>query len=252
MDRKTALSYVVTGLATLIFNPALKTTSLLSGLKKDQYLSPKDIFEQIYPFSLPELVYSYSGLEPAIDKETMIIHHTKHHQGYINKLNAALKEVPALQKASLLTLVEQWKASPEESQLAIRNHGGGHLNHAIFWNTLTDSPKKPSTEMNSLLVRDFGGYEEFNKAFSEVAKSVFGSGWAWLVTDAKGSLSITTTTNQDNPISSGIYPILGLDVWEHAYYLNYQNRRSDYIQSWFALINWDMVFQFYQYFLNTQ
>jgi len=251
MDRKEALSYVGTGLASLILSPALKTTTIFTNHRADSYLLPKDIFEQKYPFSLPELPYSYSSLEPAIDAETMTFHYTKHHQGYVNKLNSAVKSTSSMQEKSLLTIVKQWDETPKSTRNAVRNNGGGHLNHAIYWNTLSISETIPSSKMATLLEKEFGGFDTFTQSFTDAATSVFGSGWAWLVTDKKGTLSIKITSNQDNPLSSGYYPILGLDVWEHAYYLNYQNKRGDYIQSWFRRINWDMVEQFYQYFNKT-
>ncbi len=251
MNRKKALSYIGTGLASLLLKPALSISSTSKGFSRTNYLSPDAIFEQTYPFSLPELPFSYSALNNAIDTETMTIHHTKHHQGYVNKLNAALKNTPGLHVNTLLTVVKQWDKSPESVRNAVRNNGSGHLNHTLFWNTLSETRTEPSTNMQTMLKRDFDGYETFTENFSDAASSVFGSGWAWLVLNNQRTLSIITTPNQDNPLSEGYYPILGLDVWEHAYYLNYQNKRKEYIQSWFGLINWNMVERFYQYFNNA-
>ena len=189
--------------------------------------------------TLPELSYGYDALEPFIDARTMEIHHTKHHQTYIDKLNAALNGHDALQRLSVEQLVRNLNEVPEAIRTAVRNHGGGHANHSFFWPLLKQgvAPGGPAMEA---IVKRFGSQEKFKEDFSNAAALLFGSGWAWLVVD-RGELEIVTTPNQDSPLSQGKIPIIGLDVWEHAYYLKYQNRRPDYIAAFFNVINWDRV-----------
>lgn len=196
------------------------------------------------PFTLPELGYSYNALEPHIDAKTMEIHHTKHHAAYVNGLNTALNGKPYKDKASTL---EDIIAMVEPEDAAVRNNAGGHWNHSMFWKWISPGgSKSPSDRMKQVITESFGSMEEFEKQFSDAAKSRFGSGWAWLAVDSNKKLFITSTPNQDNPLMKKIVaktgtPILGLDVWEHAYYLNYQNRRPDYIMAFFGIINWDVV-----------
>lgn len=189
--------------------------------------------------TLPELTYAYDALEPYIDARTMEIHHTKHHQTYIDKLNAALSDFPDLQQESPEGLLKNLNAVPEQIRTAVRNHGGGHANHSFFW-PLLKKDVSFSGEIADAVKESFGGYEQFNQQFSNAATLLFGSGWAWLTLDG-GKLEIVTTANQDSPLSQGKTPILGLDVWEHAYYLKYQNRRPDYIEAFFNVINWEQV-----------
>ncbi len=189
--------------------------------------------------TLPKLDYAYSALEPFIDARTMEIHHTKHHQTYIDKLNAALKGQEAFEKLSVEKLVRDLNAVPEAIRTAVRNHGGGHANHSFFWPTLKRGGK-PGGPVVEAIAKKFGSFDKFREDFSNAAALLFGSGWAWLVAN-KGELEITTTPNQDSPISQGKTPILGIDVWEHAYYLTYQNRRPEYIAAFFNVINWDKV-----------
>ena len=193
-------------------------------------------------FTLPALPYAYDALEPAIDARTMEIHHTKHHQTYVNNLNAALEGHADLAAKSIEDLVANLKDLPESIQTAVRNNGGGHFNHSFFWESL----QAPSAEaaipasLKSRLEADFGSVEAFKEAFAKAAATRFGSGWAWLV-DRDGHLEVLSTANQDTPLELGLKPLLGLDVWEHAYYLHYQNRRPDYIQAFFSVVNWDKV-----------
>jgi Fe-Mn family superoxide dismutase len=189
--------------------------------------------------TLPKLDYAYSALEPFIDARTMEIHHTKHHQTYVDKLNAALKEHEALEKLSVEELIRDLNAVPEAIRTAVRNHGGGHANHSFFWPTLKRGGRVGGPVADAI-ARKFGNFDKFREDFSNTAALLFGSGWAWLVLN-KGELEITTTPNQDSPISQGKTPILGIDVWEHAYYLTYQNRRPEYIAAFFNVINWDKV-----------
>lgn len=197
--------------------------------------------------TLPKLNYSYDALEPEIDALTMEIHHTKHHQAYINNLNAALEKHPDFQKVDLVDIVKGLDQLPDDIKMAVRNNGGGHLNHTLFWETLAPATgQMPTGELKDAIDRDFGSFDNLKTELDNAAKTRFGSGWAWLVVNVDGTLEVLSTPNQDNPYSLGKTPILGIDVWEHAYYLNYQNRRPDYIASWFKVINWDQVLTNYQ------
>jgi superoxide dismutase, Fe-Mn family len=188
---------------------------------------------------LPALPYAYNALEPFIDEQTMQIHHTKHHQTYVDKLNAALEGHDDLQKKSAEDLLQNLSSIPEKIRTAVRNHGGGHANHSFFWPLLWKEVVFGG-EVAAAIKAKFGDYDEFKEQFSNAAALLFGSGWTWLVVN-KGELEITTTSNQDSPLSQGHIPILGLDVWEHAYYLKYQNRRPEYITAFFNVINWEKV-----------
>lgn len=190
---------------------------------------------------LPKLPYEYSALEPYIDETTMTIHHTKHHQAYINNLNAALEKYPELQEKSVEDLVRNLDNLPDDIRTAVRNNGGGHLNHSWFWNWMAKPEgQTPDGALLAAIEKKFGSLDGFRDAFAKAAAGRFGSGWAWLVVTG-GELEIVSTANQDNPITEGKHPILGLDVWEHAYYLKYQNRRPDYIKEWFNVVNWSAV-----------
>lgn len=191
-------------------------------------------------FILPELGYEYNALEPYIDARTMEIHHTKHHKGYTDKFNSALEKKPELFEKSAEEIIASLEQLPEHIKSAVRNNGGGYVNHSLFWTVLKKDV--PFTgEIKIAIERDFGSFEEFKKQFSNAAKTQFGSGWAWLVKDKNGKLTVTSTGNQDSPLTQGLTPILCLDVWEHAYYLHYQNKRPDYIESFFNIINWNEV-----------
>lgn len=193
------------------------------------------------PFKLPPLPYDYDALEPYFDATTMHLHHDKHHAAYVNNLNAAIANHPDLASKSVTDLVANLSIVPEEIRTAVRNQGGGHANHSFWWLTLS---KSGGTEPKAYLAKDiaatFGSYSAFQERFSKAATSVFGSGWAWL-TLADGKLQVETTPNQDSPLTVGHTPILGIDVWEHSYYLKYQNRRPEYIAAFFKVINWDYV-----------
>lgn len=193
--------------------------------------------------TLPDLPYAHDALEPHIDARTMEIHHGKHHQGYVNNLNKALEGHSELAGKSVEELVANLSSLPESIRGAVRNNGGGHLNHSLFWPTLSpNGGGAPSGELAAAIDRDLGGFDKFKETFAGAAGTRFGSGWAWLVVDG-GKLAVTSTPNQDNPLTEGKTPILGLDVWEHAYYLNYQNRRPDYVGAWWNVVNWDQVAQ---------
>ena len=193
-------------------------------------------------FKLPKLPYDYSALESDIDTKTMVIHHDKHHKAYVDNLNKALEGHPDLQSKSAIDLVQNLDAVPDDIRTAVRNNGGGHVNHSMFW--LSMSPKgggAPSGQLGDAINTAFGSFDDFKTQFSQAAATRFGSGWAWLVVGADGNLQVTSTPNQDNPITTGLIPLVGLDVWEHAYYLNYQNRRPDYISAWWNVVDWDYV-----------
>lgn len=192
--------------------------------------------------TLPALAYAYDALEPHIDALTMEIHHSRHHQTYINNLNAALADHPELAALPVEELLARFDSLPVQVQGAVRNHGGGHANHSLFWRVM--SPQgggEPTGELAAAIQRDLGGLEAFKQAFTQAALSRFGSGWAWLVVDRSGKLQVVSSANQDSPLQDGLVPILGLDVWEHAYYLKYQNKRPDYIAAFYKVIDWNEV-----------
>ncbi|MFP9126865.1 superoxide dismutase [Niallia sp. BSM11] len=192
-------------------------------------------------FSLPQLPYAYDALEPHIDKETMNIHHTKHHNTYVTNLNNALEGNAELLSKTVDQIVSNLDAVPEAARTAVRNNGGGHANHSLFWEVISpNGGGQPSGDLASAIDSKFGSYENFKEEFAKAATTRFGSGWAWLVVN-NGELEVTSTPNQDSPLMEGKTPILGLDVWEHAYYLNYQNRRPEYINAFFNVINWEEV-----------
>jgi superoxide dismutase, Fe-Mn family len=192
-------------------------------------------------FSLPALPYAYDALEPHIDARTMEIHHTKHHQAYVNNLNAAIEKAPELANKSLDDLMRGINSVPEAVRTAVRNNGGGHWNHSMFWELMgANKGGEPTGKLADAIKSAFGDFSKFKEQFAAAGAGRFGSGWAWLINDG-GKLSITSTPNQDNPLMDGKTAILGLDVWEHAYYLKYQNRRPDYITAWWNVVNWDAV-----------
>jgi Fe-Mn family superoxide dismutase len=197
-------------------------------------------------FELPKLNYSYDSLEPYIDSRTMEIHYTKHHATYVNKLNEALEKHPELMNKDLEDLLKDLDNIPSDIRTTVRNNGGGHYNHTLFWSIMgPNGSRKPIGKLAQRIDEVFGSFDKFKLEFSDSALNRFGSGWAWLVLDKYGHLSIISTPNQDNPIMIGLYPILGIDVWEHAYYLKYQNRRAEYIESWWNVVNWEEVEKHY-------
>jgi len=196
-------------------------------------------------FELPELPYAYDALEPTIDKETMNIHHTKHHNTYVTNLNAALEGHNDLQNKSIEDLVSDLNAVPEDIRTAVRNNGGGHANHSLFWKILSPSGGgAPSGELADKINEKFGSFDNFKEEFQKAAATRFGSGWAWLAVN-NGEVEVMSTPNQDSPLMEGKTPILGLDVWEHAYYLKYQNRRPEYAKAFWDKVNWDQVTENY-------
>jgi superoxide dismutase, Fe-Mn family len=228
----------------------LKSTAVLgiSGVvSKLSFLEAKaatpaitSTIEQSAPFQLPALPYSFDALEPHIDKMTMEIHHDKHHAAYVTNLNKAL-EGTELAKQKLEDILKNISKAP----VAVRNNGGGHYNHSMFWNLLSAKGGAPTTQVSTAITKKFGSLDKFKDEFSKAAKDRFGSGWAWLIVDSSGELKVTSTPNQDNPLMDVVEvkgtPILGLDVWEHAYYLKYQNKRPDYIAAFWNIVNWDEV-----------
>jgi Fe-Mn family superoxide dismutase len=194
-----------------------------------------------YPYSLPALPYDFGALEPHIDAQTMQIHHGKHHNAYVTNLNAALEKAPELQKKSLPEILGNLNAVPEAIRGAVRNNGGGHWNHSAFWRLMApQAGGAPKGKVADLITASFGGLDKFKEQLAAAAMGRFGSGWAWLVADGS-KLAIMSTPNQDNPAMEGKKAILGLDVWEHAYYLKYQNRRADYVGAWWNVVNWEQV-----------
>jgi Fe-Mn family superoxide dismutase len=195
-------------------------------------------------FELPPLPYDYSALEPYIDEETMKIHHDKHHGAYIEKLSTALQGAASLKDLSITELLKKIAEVPEDIRTAVRNNGGGHANHSLFWEVMGPQKSEPQGKLAEALNSTFGSYDTFVEKFTNVAVNRFGSGWAWLVID-EGKLAIIDTPNQDSPLMETKQPILGLDVWEHAYYLKYQNRRKDYIDAWWNVVNWQKVEEYF-------
>ena len=196
--------------------------------------------------TLPDLPYGFDALEPHIDARTMEIHHDKHHAGYVKKLNAALEGHPDLQGKRVEELLRDLGSIPEEIRTAVRNNGGGHANHSLFWTIMSpDGGGTPSGELASAIDSTFGSFESFQEKLSGAAGGQFGSGWGWLVVGSGGGLEILSTPNQDSPLSVGKTPILGVDVWEHAYYLKYQNKRPEYLSAWWSTVDWNAVSERY-------
>ncbi len=192
-------------------------------------------------YEVPALPYDYAALEPHIDAETMKLHHDKHHQAYVNNLNAAIEKHPDLAKHAAEDLLRNLNNIPEDIRTAVRNNGGGHVNHTMFWSIMKPGGGgEPTGKIAEQIKKDFGDFATFKTQFNQAAAKQFGSGWGWLIWDG-GKLAITTSANEDSPLSQGKYPILGNDVWEHAYYLKYQNRRPDYLAAWWNTVNWDEI-----------
>lgn len=224
---------------------------LLSGCEKEMttnteqalhvFNNQKEVSSTV-PYQLPELPYKANALEPYIDEQTMNIHHDKHHNTYVTNLNAALENAPELQGLTVEALISDLNKVPESIRMAVRNNGGGHANHSLFWTIL--SPQgggAPTGELAKAIDTELGGFDKFKEDFAKAATTRFGSGWAWLVVGQDGKLAVTSTPNQDSPLMEGLTPILGLDVWEHAYYLKYQNKRPDYISAFWNVVSWDEV-----------
>jgi len=197
--------------------------------------------------TLPPLPYAYDALEPYIDKQTMILHHDKHHAAYVQNFNAAIEGYPELQQKSVEEIIRNLAAVPEAIRTAVRNHGGGHLNHTIFWEIMTPGgSKEPVGELADAIKSTFGSVDTFKKAFNDAGLKRFGSGWACLILTNTGKLEVVSTANQDSPLSEGHHVIILNDVWEHAYYLKYQNRRGEYLEAWWNVLNWDKALERYK------
>lgn len=193
-------------------------------------------------FELPPLPYAYDALEPYIDTQTMQLHHDKHHAAYVNNLNAALQSHPQFASLSIEDLIRRLNEVPESARTAVRNNGGGHVNHSMFWQIMKpNGGGEPTGELASAIRQAFGSFDAFKTQFNDAGAKRFGSGWAWLVLDQSGDLAVISTANQDSPLTDGLYPVMGNDVWEHAYYLKYQNRRPDYLNAWWNVVNWDEI-----------
>ncbi len=198
-------------------------------------------------YELPPLPYPYEALEPTIDTETMHLHHDKHHNAYVTNLNAAIEKHPEFGSKSALELIKDLASVPEDIRTAVRNNGGGHVNHTAFWELMTPGgSSSPTGALAAAIESTFGSFEDFKTKFQAAGVARFGSGWVWLVKDASGALSIVSTANQDNPVSDGLTPIIGNDVWEHAYYLKYKNVRPDYLKAWWAVVNWDKAAEIFE------
>ena len=208
---------------------------------ESQTATKNEVNSQTYPFSLPELGYDTGALAPFIDQETMELHHGKHHQAYVDNLNKALADHADLHDKTLIELLAQIDSLPDAAKTAVRNNGGGHANHSMFWTIMTKNENgKPSGTLAEAIDRDFGSFDDFKTKFNEAGVKQFGSGWVFLVSTGD-KLEIKSMPNQDTPLMQGVEPILGNDVWEHAYYLNYRNRRPEYLQQWWNVVNWDEV-----------
>jgi superoxide dismutase, Fe-Mn family len=215
---------------------ALDSVALAQKLPTNKPPSTTGVIE------LPPLPYAYEALEPHIDARTMQFHHDKHHATYVKNLNAALDKHPELKGRTVEELLRRLNQVPVDIRTTVRNNGGGHVNHSMFWKIMKpQGGGEPTGEIATAINQTFGNFAAFKKQFNEAGAARFGSGWVWLVRSRNGKLEITTTANQDNPITEGKYPILGNDVWEHAYYLNYQNRRADYLEAWWNVVNWDEI-----------
>ncbi|HLZ21205.1 MAG TPA: superoxide dismutase [Ktedonobacterales bacterium] len=198
-------------------------------------------------FEVPALPYDYNALEPYIDEQTMHLHHDKHHQAYVTNLNNALQGQGQFESMSVEDLMRNLSSVPENIRTAVRNNGGGHANHSMFWAIMKpNGGGEPSGDLASAISAAFGSFDAFKTQFNDAGTKRFGSGWAWLVLDTSGKLSVTSSANQDSPLIDGLFPIMGNDVWEHAYYLKYQNRRADYLAAWWNVVNWDEVAKRYQ------
>ena len=198
-------------------------------------------------YELPPLPYDYNALEPYIDEETMHLHHDKHHQAYVNNLNAAVQSHAEFASLPVEQLIQRLNDLPESIRTAVRNNGGGHANHSMYWQIMKpNGGGQPSGELANAINSAFGSFDQFKTAFNDAGAKRFGSGWAWLVMDQNGNLKVTSSANQDSPLMEGLFPIMGNDVWEHAYYLKYQNRRPDYLNAWWNVVNWDEIGKRYQ------
>jgi len=234
------------------FSPAVSEEAITPMESPQVFVAQTPAQQSTEQFSLPPLPYAYDALEPFIDATTMTTHHDKHHAGYVRNLNAAIADYPELQGQPLESLLTSLEAIPEEIRGTVRNNGGGHANHTMFWETMTPmGGGVPGGAIAEAITDSFGSFEAFQEAFNNAGKKQFGSGWAWLVLNSDGKLAVMSTANQDSPLSTGSIPLMGNDVWEHAYYLMYQNRRGDYLDAWWNLVDWNVVNQRYERSLGS-
>jgi Fe-Mn family superoxide dismutase len=220
----------------------LSSHKISTSVAQNSLLRSQTKVAQTGVIQLPPLPYAYTALEPYIDAATMRFHHGKHHATYVKNLNAALEKHPELKNKRVEYLIQNLDSLPEDIRKTVRNNGGGHINHSMFWKIM--KPKgggEPTGAISTAINNNFGSFATFKKQFNQAGTTLFGSGWVWLVRNREGKLEITTTSNQDSPLREGKYPIMGNDIWEHAYYLKYQNRRADYLNAWWNVINWDEI-----------
>jgi Fe-Mn family superoxide dismutase len=234
-------------LASLRSSLAMAGTTPVGAKPLFESLGRDPLFSSLtYPYALPDLPHAMDAFEPMVDAKTMEIHHGRHHAGYVRKLNAALESAPEWQSVPLDQLLARLDELPSAIRESVRNNGGGHLNHTIYWATMTPGGTAPEGALAAAVKRDFGDLSALEDALVASGGSRFGSGWAWLTSDAKGRLAVSSTANQDNPVMEGVQPLFGIDVWEHAYYLNYQNRRGDYLKAFLGLAGWGSVSKRYE------
>ncbi len=241
INRRSALKHLGAAAGALLLTENLVSGPMAAGQAPAQAPAATSSTPPAGPFKLPPLPYAYEALEPSFDAETMHLHHDKHHQAYVNNLNAAVAAHPELAGKTVEELVANLSAVPEAARNAVRNNGGGHANHSFWWPTLGKGGDAPAGELAKAISDKFGSQSAFQDKLTAAAMSVFGSGWAWLVKQPDGTVAIETTPNQDSVLALGHKPVLGIDVWEHAYYLKYQNRRADYVKAFFQVVNWDYV-----------
>jgi Fe-Mn family superoxide dismutase len=241
MNRRSALKQLGGAASALLLSETLMADGLVQAPSAAPMASPAPAAPPAGPFKLPALPYAYDALEPSFDAETMHLHHDNHHQAYVNNLNIAAAAHPEIATRSVEELVSNLGAVPETARKAVENNGGGHANHSFWWPTLGKGGTAPMGELAKAIDAKFGSQMAFQDKLSAAAMSVFGSGWAWLVKLPDGTVAIETTPNQDSVLALGHKPVLGIDVWEHAYYLKYQNRRADYVKAYFQVLNWDYV-----------
>jgi len=239
IDRRTALKHLGGAASALLLTESLRAEGLNPGQATPTPTATPAAAAG--PFKLPSLPYGYDALEPSFDAETMHLHHDKHHQAYVNNLNTAVAAHPELASKTAEELVANLGAVPDAVRTAVRNNGGGHANHSFWWPTLGKGGAAPTGELAKAIDAKFGSLTSFQEQLTKAAMGVFGSGWAWLVKQSDGTLAIETTPNQDSVLALGHKPVLGIDVWEHAYYLKYQNKRADYVKAYFQVLNWDYV-----------
>ena len=241
MDRRHAMKLIALGAATLPLAPQ-RVFALAEGVPAAAPAAAAAAPAPTGPFTLPALGYAFDALEPHFDAQTMQIHHDKHHAAYVNNLNKAVAGRAEVADWTLEQLLRDLAKVPEDIRTAVRNHGGGHHNHSLFWTSLKKGgAAKPSGDLAAAIDKSFGSFDAFSTKFDGAAAGVFGSGWAWLVADPTGALKVLSTPNQDSPLTQGATPLLGLDVWEHAYYLKFQNRRPEYVTAFHSVVDWDVV-----------